>query len=245
MFTNTHAVPFTTARPVLPVVRVMGGLVAAMLTVGQVFHRLLGSPDTEIEEPVWLDPDAPRDSVLVIDASPSMDFRDWLPSRLHGAKDSAGAFITRLRQCLPSAAVAIVTYAYQARLACPLTSVEHFDRLYNGIRYISTSSYTNITAGLEMAERALRGSRRAQQVVLLTDGGHNTGIGPKAIAAKLRKHAILECVGIGSRDDIDEELLTEIASAHPDGRKRYRWIGDKEGLVEHFERLAGGITREP
>ena len=40
-----------------------------------------------------------------------------------------------------------------------------------------------------------------------------------------------------------EEVLREIASERSDGSKRYRWIGDKERLVRHFERLAGRISR--
>jgi len=31
----------------------------------------------------------------------------------------------------------------------------------------------------------------------------------------------------------------------PDGRKRYRWIGDKKDLIEHFKVLAGRIRRTP
>ena len=52
------------------------------------------------------------------------------------------------------------------------------------------------------------------------------------------------CIGIGGAPhDVDEPLMKHIASEYPDGSKRYRWIGDKERLAQHFHCLAGRITR--
>ena len=52
------------------------------------------------------------------------------------------------------------------------------------------------------------------------------------------------CVGIGGKPtDVNEKLLKSIASKYPDSSPRYRWIGDKKGLVQHFHQLAGRITR--
>ena len=52
------------------------------------------------------------------------------------------------------------------------------------------------------------------------------------------------CIGIGGTPhDVDESLMRDIASEYPDGSKRYRWIGDKERLAQHFHCLAGRITR--
>lgn len=48
---------------------------------------------------------------------------------------------------------------------------------------------------------------------------------------------------IKRKEEVNEEILKSIASCHPDGTPRYRWIGDKEQLVEHFKQLAGRITR--
>ena len=82
-------------------------------------------------------------------------------------------------------------------------------------------------------------------MVLLSDGHNNTGPDPRPIAHRLKRSAVIECIGIGgSPSDVDEELMKDIASAYPDGTKRYRWIGDPERLEEAFIELAVGITRK-
>ena len=91
----------------------------------------------------------------------------------------------------------------------------------------------------------MRRCRRPCRIVLLSDGHHNYGRDPRPLAETLKHRAIIECIGIGGQPhDVDEALMRDIAS--PDGRggKRYRWIGDRQQLVERFEELAGGITRE-
>ena len=98
-------------------------------------------------------------------------------------------------------------------------------------------------AGLKGALGLLKNPASPAQVVLLTDG-QNTGKDPIALAERLKKRAVIECVGIGgSPEDVDECLLKQIASAYPDGTRRYRWIGQKEQLIKHFHKLAGGIRR--
>jgi Mg-chelatase subunit ChlD len=185
-----------------------------------------------------------RDSVLVIDGSPSMHDTDWPPSRMAAAQQAAMAFVKRLFSEEPDAMVAIVSYGDYATLLCDLTTVANYHQLKKGINSIEGGSGTNITAGLEIALDLRSKSQRTGQVVLLTDGWHNTGSDPKPISDKLREKATIECIGIGgSPADVDEELLKYIASSRPDGSKRYRWIGDKERLVEHFHNLAGRIVR--
>lgn len=187
--------------------------------------------------------DYPRDCVLVIDASPSMDDIDWKPSRLGAAKKAANAYARRLASSEPAARVAIVSYCATSKVRCSLTPVSNSDRLKRSIASIRTNDWTNITAGLEAALRLLQRSTRPCQVVLLSDGHHNHGPKPHKIADTLKQQAIIECVGIGIRQNVDERLLRRIASAHPDRSKRYRWIGDPDKLVRHFHKLAGRITR--
>ena len=186
----------------------------------------------------------PRNCVLDIDASGSMLDQDWQPTRLEGAQQAAKAFIKRLRFEEPEAKVAIVAYSDDADLICDLSPVTNYRELERNIDSIYTMGATNITAGLEMTYDLIKNIRSLAQVVVLSDGYHNTGAEPKSISDKLRKSAIIECVGIGgSPIDVDEELLKYIASSYPDGKKRYRWIGDKERLVKHFHNLAGRIVR--
>ena len=186
-----------------------------------------------------------RCAVVVIDVSPSMLQTDWKPSRLKAAQRAAKAYVKRLQQEEPDALVAIVAYSATARVILGPTLVGERDRLTRAIDSMRSSGCTNITAGLEAAFKLLKEVGGTCQVILLTDGEHNTGPGPLAIGKRLQDHAIVECVGVGGKPgDVDEALLKEIASANPDGSKRYRWIGSPVELAEHFDKLAGRITRQ-
>ena len=186
-----------------------------------------------------------RDAVLIIDASGSMFETDWKPSRLRAAQEAGHAYIRRLCSEESNARVAVVAYGSNAKLVVGLTCVRKHGELILCINSIKGLGCTNITAGLSIAFRLLKANQRNGQAILLTDGGHNVGSAPNHIAKDLKKCAVIECVGIGgSPADVDEGLLRQIASSYPDGSKRYRWIGDKERLVEHFHNLAGRLVRQ-
>ncbi|MFC1793569.1 VWA domain-containing protein [Planctomycetota bacterium] len=185
-----------------------------------------------------------RNSIIIIDVSPSMELRDWKPSRLDAALESAKTFVTRLYKEEPAAKVGIVTYHRKAETILGLTKVKDYLYIQKAIDSIRTGSATNIGAGLAAAMSILGSHRGTNQVVLLSDGFHNCGSDPRPIADRLKKHAVIECVGIGgSPKNVDEKLLKYIASTRPDGSKRYRWIGDKGELVQHFHDLAGRLVR--
>jgi|GEM_PF-3307800 len=185
-----------------------------------------------------------RNCVLVLDASGSMLCEDWTPSRMGAAKEAAQSFCDRLRTEQPDARIAILAFGNGCKIYCNLTRASEIAKLSEAIGRIDCLGLTNMRSGLGVARRILQRCDKTEcQVVLLTDG-HNTGACPRKFAAQLRKFAVVECVGIGgSPVDVDEFLLKQISSAYPDGSKRYRWIGDKEKLVEHFHNLAGGISR--
>ena len=189
-------------------------------------------------------PGGPRDCVLVLDASPSMEDTDWEPSRLAAALAAAWAFCQRLASVLPDARIALVAYGEVAVKLCPLIPAARLQKLADGLGRIRIISCTNITSGAQAAFNLLKAGRRPGQVVLLSDGHHNTGPDPRPVAEALKRLAIVETVGIGgSPSAVDEPLLKEIASSYPSGKKRYRWIGDKNDLIQHFDNLAGGISR--
>lgn len=184
--------------------------------------------------------------IVLLDISSSLDGTDWPPSRLAGAKEATCAYVRRLRARDQAALLAIVCYDENARIACPPTCAAEQRTIEQLLDGVNSGGCTNITAGLEQALSLLTQSPGEKQVILLTDGHHNHGASPIEAAAAIRRLATLECVGIGgSPEEVDEELLRSIASSRPDGSKRYRWIGDPEGLVQHFEDLANGITRQP
>jgi uncharacterized protein YegL len=186
-----------------------------------------------------------RHSILVIDVSPSMRLEDWKPSRLKAAQEAAKAFVKRLASEDPIAKVAIVVYGGKAKLIMGFTDAAKYKKLARSIDSVRTFGSTNITSGLEVALDLAEGSDGLKQVVLITDGEHNSGPSPRGISSRLRQVAVVECIGIGGTpQDVDEELLRYIASAYPDGSKRYRWIGDKQRLVEHFHNLAGRLVRQ-
>ena len=185
----------------------------------------------------------PRDCVLVIDVSGSMLDDDWKPTRLDAAKNAAKTFARRLSQEQPNAHIAVVAFGFGAKVICRLTLAREVNTICHEIDRIGENGSTNMYAGLKAAFDLLRDHARTCQVVLLTDG-HNTGRTPQKLADRLKEFAIIECIGIGgSPADVDEALLRRIASAYPDGKKRYRWIGQKEQLIKHFHNLAGAIRR--
>jgi Mg-chelatase subunit ChlD len=222
----------------------VGGTVAAL------WRRLTGHTgrvDAQLPTSKGANPEdqGGRLAGLIIDASRSMLAKDWPPSRLGAGKDAALRFIRRLADKERDARVFIIAFGDTAKLCCRALPVTDLAGLESCIKRIRCMGSTNVRAALRSALHQLQGAMGPKQVVLLTDG-HNTGSCPRAVAESVRQLGILECVGIGgSPDEVEEELLREIASVAPNGSKRYRWIGDKEGLVAHFEQLAGRIVREP
>ncbi len=75
---------------------------------------------------------------------------------------------------------------------------------------------------------------------LISDGAHTEKSDPILAAEKLREiGVVLECIGIGgSPKDVDEECLKAMASTGPDGKPRYRFIGDTHALIQDFRRMA-------
>lgn len=82
-----------------------------------------------------------------------------------------------------------------------------------------------------------------RRIILLTDGEHNTGTCPLKAASRLKSAGVvIDCIGIGgSRGDIDEKLLKEIASRNPNGSIRYCFIGDRQRLLRKYQSLAHHI----
>jgi len=190
--------------------------------------------------------DVPRKCVLLIDVSPSMFANDWPPNRLKAAQEAAKAFAVRRAEVSPTSRIAIVAYGENAHKACGLTRADQVESICRAIDSVNMINSTNITAGLEAASGILGHFKKDAQVIVLSDGHHNTGVSPINLADRMRRCAIIECVGIGGQPSaVDEALMKAIASAYPDGRKRYRWIGDKAELVEHYRDLAGRLSREP
>jgi Ca-activated chloride channel family protein len=170
---------------------------------------------------------------------------DWPPSRIEAAKQAARAFWRRRAEVAPEARVALVAYSTSAQLLCQPTSVRDGPDLDTAIDGLRPGGRTNMQAGLELAWQLLvpTRDRGPGEVVLLTDGLNNDQ-DPRRVAEAIKQFAIMNTVGIGARNEVDEPLLRALASEYPDGRKRYRWIGDRgEGLIGHFRSLGAGIRK--
>jgi len=184
----------------------------------------------------------PKNSALVLDTSSSMASDDWPPSRIEAGKSAAKAYCRRRAELAPNARVAIVAYNSSAEIVCGLTAVSHVATLDAAIDDLCASGCTNMKAGLELAHQLLAGTKGDCEIVLLSDG-HNTEQDPRPIAESIRQYATVNTIGIGSCSEVDEPLLRTLASEYPDGRKHFRWIGDKGGLIDHFRNLGGGLKK--
>jgi len=85
-------------------------------------------------------------------------------------------------------------------------------------------------------------SKILKRIVLLSDGGHNKGKSPLPLASRIKRAGVvIDCIGIGAKDAVDEDLLRKIASQNPDGSIRYCFIGDQQELIKKYENLAHHI----
>ena len=113
--------------------------------------------------------------------------------------------------------------------SCDITPVRKIDP--NGVELLGNGGQTNITAALQTALDRLRPYILGLQdhperkehplplVLVFSDGQHNVGTGPKAIAAELKKlmldgePVVIAAAGVSLGDGaVDEHTLREIAS---------------------------------
>ncbi|MGZ5958542.1 MAG: VWA domain-containing protein [Myxococcaceae bacterium] len=139
------------------------------------------------------------DVVVALDASKSMRARDVLPSRLDRAKLELSTLLDELK----GDRVAIVAFAGEAFIQCPLTSDYAAAKLF--LRAIDPDQMqeggTNIGAALQMAKQVLDGADRGAKdrvVVLLSDGEDLSGEVGEATEALKAAGIKVFTVGIGN-----------------------------------------------
>ena len=189
--------------------------------------------------------------VGILDVSGSMISSDYLPSRLEAAYAGWLAYLAQIIRRHPASLIATICFSEAACVLCPWTRVDALGDLdMVHADWLETSRAfglhnTGIGEALQEALPLISQQRGTTQVVLLTDGHQNVGTDPLGVAPQLKSLATVAIVGIGgSPSDVDEELLRQIASTDRYGRPRYRWIGDRDALVAHYEQLAGGLARD-
>ncbi len=139
------------------------------------------------------------DVVVALDASKSMRARDVLPSRLDRAKLELSTLLDELK----GDRVAIVAFAGEAFIQCPLTSDYAAAKLF--LRAIDPDQMqeggTNIGAALQTAKQVLDGADRGAKdrvVVLLSDGEDLSGEVGEATEALKAAGIKVFTVGIGN-----------------------------------------------
>lgn len=101
-----------------------------------------------------------QDTVIAIDTSPSQNYTDLKPSRLHAAVAAIICMLEILKVRFPSDRVGLVSFNATAKVVHPMVEVgRHFESLEKALQRLETFSATNISDGLEKAGRLLRSDR--------------------------------------------------------------------------------------
>jgi len=162
------------------------------------------------------------DVVIAVDVSLSMLAEDMKPNRMARSKQEIGKFVDRLA----GDRVALVAYAGEAFLQCPLTSDYGAFKIFLdvlGPDLIPTPG-TDLGGALEASLRAFDPKERKYRVVvLLTDGEDHSGRAEKAAEEAAKLGAAVFTVGIGSPEGVPIPLK------QADGSMTYK--KDRQGNV--------------
>lgn len=136
------------------------------------------------------------DIVFCIDVSKSMDAQDLPPSRLIRAKIQIESFLKRLK----GDRIAIVAFAGEAEIMCPLTSdYESLRMILSSLTTDTIAEFgTNIGAALEKAADALATGSDNRLVILISDGEDHSGRVSLATQELKRQGIPVYTMGVGS-----------------------------------------------
>ncbi len=142
-----------------------------------------------------------RDVCILLDTSKSMLAEDLRPNRLEQAKLAIGDLLSRLQ----GDRLAIVTFAGNAVVKCPLTQDYAFVRMALADLSVQSSSRGGTMIGdairTAVAEVFDRTSRQFKDLILITDG-EDHGSFPEQAAEKAAEEGIrVIAVGLGNEDE--------------------------------------------
>jgi Mg-chelatase subunit ChlD len=169
-------------------------------------------------------------TVLVIDISNSMA-EPWQGGvKIGSAKTAANQIVNMLEQESRLGGqhqVAIVAFSTAAELLLPLTG--DYAQARRVIDGLSPQAYTNIHAALSVANQAMAQASPNENriIVLLSDGNHTVDtpsiqdILPGPVAEAARRKNCIYTVGFGDPNDLNEDLLKQIASGSGCGAYYY------------------------
>ncbi len=172
---------------------------------------------SKLTRPYWISQLCHQEAIGLLDASPSMEGQ-----KAKEASEACSQLVCELAKPVNKEGFSVSIIEFYGKAQIVHDSVPAVD-LVKTLEPIVTSNSkesTNITAGLELAKQLCLKEKNDQQsnirwlrpvVVLFSDGDHNKGPEPGAIASELRKHADIVTVAYGS--DANEKLLRELATS--------------------------------
>jgi Ca-activated chloride channel family protein len=196
-----------------------------------------------------------EDTVFVLDTSKSMLAADVRPNRLERSKLAIEDYIRRHGR----GRVALVVFAGQAFLQCPLTL--DYDAFSDSLRAVDVNAIpvpgSDLGRALEEAANALENNEGRKIIVLLTDGEDLVGAATHKAADLTKKGVTVFTVGVGTEagsviqvasetggtqvlldgegrpvvSRLDEKTLTEIAHTTGGLYQRLGAVGDGIDLV--------------
>ena len=181
---------------------------------------------------------------LLLDCSGSMDAGDYPPTRLQAAFDAGLEFVTARKGAGFADRISVVLFNKDAKFICRDVSLDKGMEVLRRLKVQNPiGGGTDLNAGLAAAEqhfcRTLEGYQN--RIVLLTDGH---GGNPVQTGERLRAAGVLlDVIGVaGDPAAVAEEQLRKIASVI-NGVSRYRFIGNRAELLQHFKTIATNLMR--
>ena len=185
------------------------------------------------------------DIILLMDASASMQQKDFEPNRFVASQLTAKRFVEKR----PTDRIGLVVFAKNAMLQAPLTLDHEALQSYISSMYLGMidANFTAIGDALGVAANHLKDSAaKSKIIILLTDGDSNAGTIDPVMAAKAAAAYGIRVYTIGAasapgqtmyssqEDEINEGLLLEIAQTT--GGQFYR-AQNAQQLAEIYNRI--------
>ncbi|MDX2116836.1 MAG: vWA domain-containing protein [Planctomycetota bacterium] len=187
--------------------------------------------------------------VLCLDVSPSMFSSTKGVTRLDVLKRASRGYAQRSATSKSAdCECAVISFGGTSAVALPMTTVAEgwLDRVIDNL---ASCDGTNFAGALDLASQVLvsEGVAPSVRVILLTDGGHNTGGDPVEAAERLKALGVqLRCIGCAEAEaDVDMGLLRRMASVGEDGQPLVEFAGTPGELERSFNRIADGLERWP
>jgi Ca-activated chloride channel homolog len=181
-----------------------------------------------------------EDTVFVLDTSKSMLAADVLPNRLERAKLAVEDYIRRHGR----GRVALVVFAGQAFLQCPLTL--DYDAFTDSLRAVDINSIpvpgSDLGRAMDEAARALEKNEGRKLIVLITDGEDLVGSSKGAAAALAKKGVTIFTIGVGTEAGTVIQVTAETGVVQPllDGEGRAVVSRLDENTLTEIARATGG-----